>query len=165
MPGAQAFAQSPQLSESLVISTQPPPQAFRLPVQLVAHTPLEHTWPAPHALPHLPQFLGSDCASTQLPAQASEPAAQPHWPATQANPLEQALPQPPQLLASDCGSTHLPAQASKPAGQLHMPPTQAMPPPQVVPQAPQFRGSLVTSTQLRPHALLAPLHVTTHALA
>ena len=40
-------------------------------VQLAAHTPALQTVPAPHWLPHLPQFAALDLVSTHVPEQST----------------------------------------------------------------------------------------------
>ncbi len=55
--------QAPQFEVSLVVSTQDAPQVVFAP-QSVVHFPPWQTCPAPHALPHAPQFLGSEVWST-----------------------------------------------------------------------------------------------------
>jgi hypothetical protein len=66
----------------------------------VLQTPAEHTWPAAHALPQLPQLAPSDCVFTHVPLQSVIPAW--HWqtPAMHPAPGEQTLSQLPQLLGS-----------------------------------------------------------------
>jgi hypothetical protein len=44
--------------------------------QLLPHTPFEQTRPCPHALPQVPQFLGSSATLTQLPPQGLSGARQ-----------------------------------------------------------------------------------------
>jgi hypothetical protein len=61
--GMHTTPQAPQFDVSLVVSTQDAPQVVSLP-QAVVHFPPSQTWPAPQALPHTPQFLGSEASST-----------------------------------------------------------------------------------------------------
>lgn len=50
---------APQFDVSLVVSTQDAPQVV-FPPHSVVHLPPWQTCPAAHALPHAPQFLGSE---------------------------------------------------------------------------------------------------------
>jgi hypothetical protein len=54
----------------------PPPHVVSVPVHVEAHAPCEHTWPAPHALPHAPQFAVSFVSLTQALLHAVVPPAQ-----------------------------------------------------------------------------------------
>jgi hypothetical protein len=67
------------------VSTQLEPHCFAPPAQVTLHCPIEHTWPAEHAVPHPPQFAGSFCVSTHADPQSVEPPRQltPHWPIEQ----------------------------------------------------------------------------------
>jgi hypothetical protein len=58
-PALHAFAQAPQLSRSMNVSTHELPHCVSPGVQLTAHVPCEQTCPAPHATSHAPQFSGS----------------------------------------------------------------------------------------------------------
>jgi hypothetical protein len=51
--------QAPQFEVSLVVSTHDAPQVVFTPHSAV-HLPPSQTCPAPQALPHAPQLLGSD---------------------------------------------------------------------------------------------------------
>jgi hypothetical protein len=66
-----------------MVFTHLPPQSV-LPVGQ-PQVPSMQALPAPHTLPQLPQFCGSDLTSRQAPLQAVSDAAQaaPHWPTEQ----------------------------------------------------------------------------------
>jgi hypothetical protein len=90
-------------------------------VQVHRHDPLRHTSLGGHAIPHAPQFAGSDVRSTHAPPQlvrgahelpvsvatSIEPAsvAPKHIPAMHGEPEGQWCPHPPQLFGSVCGLT------------------------------------------------------------
>ena len=72
--------------------------------------PTEHTSPAAHALPHLPQFLGSCARSVHWPLHSagSRPLVQAHAPLAHCSPPVHALPHLPQFALSVVVSVHLP---------------------------------------------------------
>jgi hypothetical protein len=70
-----------------------------------------------HALPHAPQFAGSDWALTHAPPHRLAPPGHTQAERVHADPCGQATPHPPQFVASLVRSTHAPAQAVVPAGQ------------------------------------------------
>jgi hypothetical protein len=72
------------------VSTHELPHKVNVPAQPEAHWLCEQTNPAPHALPHPPQFLASDDVSTQAPEHVACAVAQPHAPPWQPWPAEQA---------------------------------------------------------------------------
>ena len=72
----------------------------------VTHAPLEHTWPAPHAVPQAPQLAASSLRRTQVLPQRVVPEGQLHVPLLQVPPLPHTLPQAPQLLGSTCVKVH-----------------------------------------------------------
>jgi hypothetical protein len=88
----------------------------------------------------VPQFFGSDCASTQAPEHEVRPV--PHVavqvPLEQTLVLPHAVPHTPQLAGSERRSVQVPLQAVLPTSQVHMPVEQILPPEQVVPHVPQF---------------------------
>lgn len=89
----------------------PAPHVAYVEAQVAAHAPAEQTWPAGHALPQEPQFLLSDCESTQVPAQSvdvSPMQVAPHVASEQYVPAPHFVPQAPQLF----GSTWTAAQAA-----------------------------------------------------
>ena len=105
-------------------STHAPPQFTCVPGHDTEHVPAAHTSPAPHALPHLPQFAPSLDKAAQNAAPPSAPLQSvvlpphvvPQLPAEHAVPLGHAWPQLPQLPLSLRGSTHAPPQDSSPVG-------------------------------------------------
>jgi hypothetical protein len=80
----------PQLPALPVKSTQLLPQRERPVPHPVEHLPAEHTIPVEHAVPHAPQFFGSDAVATQTPLHITWPAAHPQTPAVQACPVGHA---------------------------------------------------------------------------
>ena len=61
--------QPPQLAELFIVSTQLEPQSVSAPAQPDEHLPCEQTRPAPHTVPHAPQFLASEAVATHAPPQ------------------------------------------------------------------------------------------------
>lgn len=124
-PAGQGVLQAPQLSGSLVRSTQelphvarptPPPSteppSTEAPVpQVTVQLPWEQTSPGGHALPHPPQLFGSLCVSTQLPLHLAPPLAHWHAPPWHVVPALQTVSHPPQLELSDVSSTQKPPQS------------------------------------------------------
>ncbi len=117
--------------------------------------PAEHTWPAPHVVPHAPQFLPSVCVLTQVfpqrvvePPQLQVPLKQPMAPGPH------AWPQPPQLFTSKFVLTHAPLQlVKKPAHiAVHMPNWHAWPLAHATPQPPQFLTSVRVLTHVEPQS-------------
>src|SRR6185437_1106107 len=53
--------QPPQLKRSCAVSTQPPSHSIVPPPHVEPHVLDEQKRPAPHALPHAPQFCESTC--------------------------------------------------------------------------------------------------------
>jgi len=72
-PGVQTTPHAPQLSGSSCVRAQyadaPIPHVAYADPQVAAHALPEQTCPAGHALAQAPQFLLSDCLSTQVPLQ------------------------------------------------------------------------------------------------
>jgi hypothetical protein len=60
----------PQFDVSLVVSTQAAPHVVLSP-QATAHAPFWQTWLAAQALPHAPQFCGSELWLTHAPEHAA----------------------------------------------------------------------------------------------
>jgi hypothetical protein len=126
----QTVPQAPQLSTSVLVSTQVPLQQLSVPghsplVDPHVHCPLTQLSPGEQALPQLPQFERSLAVFTQTPPQLVSPVRQ-HmpllavWPSKQQRPLlqmpatmklGQTLSHWPQLLASVCVLTQLPLQS------------------------------------------------------
>jgi hypothetical protein len=79
---------------------------------------LRQTWPALHAVPHLPQFAASDCVSLQPLAHAASPDRHWHAELAQLCPLTQALPQLPQFALLLEISTHAEPHTAWPAAQV-----------------------------------------------
>jgi hypothetical protein len=155
-----------QLAGSLLRLTHAPLQLVRPAVQLVAHTPAEHTWPAAHVRPQAPQLLLSDCRSRHVPEQFVCPAAHE---TTQAPPLHtcpaaHVRPHAPQLLLSDCRSRHVPEQSVCPAAHesTHAPAVQICPAVHARPHAPQFKRSVCRSRQSPLHKVDPARQLTTH---
>jgi hypothetical protein len=114
----QTLPQVPQLMELPEVSTQAAPHSLSDPAQPLAHLLCEHTIPVPHAVPHAPQFFGSEVVSTQAFEQVVCPARQPQTPALQACPLAQTLPHLPQLAGSVAVRTQFAAQRVVLAAQV-----------------------------------------------
>ena len=80
--------------------------------QAIPHTPVIQVgcaFTAPsQTVPHVPQFEGSVCVSTQLPEQLSAPFGHdmPQLPFEHTRPAPQAVSQLPQCAPSVCVSTH-----------------------------------------------------------
>ena len=104
------------------VSTHASPHIVRPPLHVVVvlHAPASHTWPVPHALPHVPQLLGSELGSMQLPPQSRRGSAHApmHTPSTQEP--SQIEPQLPQCSESERRSTQPPPHEDKPS--VHMAP-------------------------------------------
>lgn len=102
----QALLQLPQFCTSEPRATHWPLHSVVPDGQLAVHTPLEHTLPVAHALPHDPQLMGSVCLLTHAPEQTDWPDGQlcTHAPVAQLTlpPAGdwQAIPQLPQLSTS-----------------------------------------------------------------
>ena len=112
--------------------------------------------PAPHAVPHAPQFALLFVGSRHVPPQLSCPDGHgdiTHAPPEQVRPAPQALPQVPQLEESTLVSVHVPPQSV--SGELHtqVPPVHMRPDGHACPHVPQFAPSVVVLTQLPPHAV------------
>jgi hypothetical protein len=110
-----------QLSVSAWVFVQPVVQADSEPGQV--HLPLMQGCPAPHALPHAPQFCGSDSRVTHAAPHAVAPAGH-----ARVEPLHtwvgaQTLPHEAQCSGSPSSSTQLLAHAVKgaPHEAVHMP--------------------------------------------
>jgi hypothetical protein len=65
----QTVPQSPQLEVFVVKSTQELSQSVVGGGQFAVQLPAEHTWPASQTTLQPPQWLASDCSSTQAPLQ------------------------------------------------------------------------------------------------
>ena len=199
VPGsAHDVAHAPQLSGSMAVLAQnggADPTAghvARPRAQVVPHAPPEHTWPAAHVVPQVPQFALSVRASTSQPFDGS--------PSQSAKPVRHAaIPQRPPLHAAVAfGSTHarphapqlaalvsrsvsqpfgaMPSQSPVFASQctmVHAPPTHpsvdTCGSAQTVPQAPQFVGSMEVRVQNAvtpvPHVARPAPQVVPHAPA
>jgi hypothetical protein len=81
-------------------------------------TPRMQRWPAGHALPHVPQFRGSNCTDVHIPAHIVAPIGHTHTPALHDDRNGQAVPHAPQLRASLVRFTQLVPHIVVPAGQL-----------------------------------------------
>jgi hypothetical protein len=112
---------APQLSRSLVVSTQSDPH--RLPGAAQSHTPLMQEVPIGHERPQEPQLARSAIRLTQEPAQrALGPEHRDvHAPALHTRPGGQRVPQAPQFAGSVCVSTQTPAHATAFEGQTQAP--------------------------------------------
>ncbi len=108
-----------------------------------------------HAVPQLPQFLGSVEKSTHAPLQRLVPGKHTHVPALQLSADGHVVVQEPQWLGSVCSSTHPPLQFDKPWLQLEeqTPRSHTWPFEHALPHLPQLAGSLVRSEHV-------PLHET-----
>lgn len=154
--------QPPQFSVSKEVFTQCPLQYLPPSEQPAAHVPPMQVNPAPHALPHAPQFALSLVVSTQLPEQVVFPPVQAHAPLWQVVPPEQVLEHPPQLLLSLWKSTQTPPQIDWPAAQAHVPLWQVLPPVQARPHEPQFALSVERFTHVLLHSVWPVEHTGTH---
>ena len=77
----------------------------------MTHAPALHDWAIAQAVPHMPQFAGSDCVLVQRPPHTVCPVAQPQAPALHAAPPLHAMPHAPQWSASVCVFTQRPPQS------------------------------------------------------
>ncbi len=101
VPLAHEAPHAPQLSGSVVVSTQIPPPQFVRPVG--QHVPLEQVGVAPEQMvPHVPQWAGSVARLTQASGQLSGhcAAVHPHVPPVQTACGLHAVAQPPQCASS-----------------------------------------------------------------
>lgn len=109
-----------------------------MPQPALVHAPLRQTWPALHALPHLPQFSASDWVSVQPFVHAASPDR--HWQAelAQVCPVTHALPQLPQFALLLETSTQAEPHTACPAAQAEPwppdPPALLVVPPPLVPE-------------------------------
>ena len=163
-PAKQKLPQVPQLSGSLLVSVQTPPQQVPLQQLTVAHDspswaqtfgagPTGAGWQNPSTQ--------TSSAVQQMPRHSVVPSAQTHDPAEQTRPAGQTNPHKPQLLTSSPPIlTQTPPQSDCPSGQagwsLQVPLSQA--PPQLTPQAPQLAVSVCRSTQSPPQAVCPAGH-------
>ena len=78
-PLAQALPQAPQFKGSLpIVFTQAPP-VQGVNAHVAEHTPAEQKGAVVgHTVPHMPQFIGSDCVFTQPALQAASGASHAH---------------------------------------------------------------------------------------
>ena len=112
---------APQWLTSSMRSTQLGPHWVNGVHPLFVHWPAEHTCPAGHALPQLPQLPPSDWMSTQLPAQFVRPVRHVHVPRLQVSPVSQAVPQAPQFVGLLVVSTQPLPHATELAGHAQPP--------------------------------------------
>jgi hypothetical protein len=182
----QALVHEPQWLTSVVSFTQAPVQFVRPLPQVVVHTPLEHTVPPGHTLPHDPQLppLARTLTSQPfagLPSQSAKPGLQvpiAHVPAAQlalAFGNEHVMPHPPQSFTSlprvavSQPSAGLPLQSPQPlahAPTTHAPAEHAFTvtcgSAHAPAQLPQWLTSVCSFTQL-PEQLVSPApHVVVH---
>ena len=125
-----------------------------------AQTPLVQVAPTGHALPHMPQLVGSFCWLTQMPLQlfgVMPPQAE-HMPALHIAPTAQVLLQTPQLFVSVCRLTQALPQAVSPAPHWQRPPAHVAPGGQTLPHMPQLLASVCVSTQLPLQSVFGGLH-------
>jgi hypothetical protein len=154
-PPEHVVPQPPQFELFVWRLTQAPPQLLVPCAQLAVHVPPLHTSMPTHPCPHVPQLVGLDEVSMQVPppqsilpcGQVQAPSAGPASPFTlvQVLPPEHGWLQPLQLSESVVGSMHVPPQSICPLGHVQLP-VQTLPPLQVVPQPPQLKGSTAVST-------------------
>ena len=104
MPTALASTGPP----SAIPPSAGPPHSVRPGLQLTAQAPFEHTSPAAHALPQLPQLAGSTFSETHTPLHIVVPPthASAQAPLEQTLPAGHVLPHAPQLAGSIAVSTH-----------------------------------------------------------
>src|SRR5262245_28215141 len=80
-PPVQVFPHIPQLEPSVCRLTHAPPQLLVPGAQFASHAPLLHTSTPTHFFEHMPQLLGSDPVSMQVPLpQSVLPAGHTHPP-------------------------------------------------------------------------------------
>ena len=146
-PVGQAFAQVPQLSESLLSVTHASPHFVVPPAQIRSHLLFVHVSPAGHAVPQAPQFAPSLVSSTQRSAHSVVPPSQtrPHLPVEQSMPEAQLVPHAPQFAGSLPVFTHALPQSVVPPTQTmpHTPAEQDCPSAHALPHPPQFAGLLL----------------------
>jgi hypothetical protein len=152
-PPVHACPQLPQLSGSVLKSTQLLPHKCSVPVQFIAHDPVVHTIVAPHACPHEPQFAGSACVFTHVPLQLVRLGAHRHAPVEQTCDAAHIVVQPPQCMTSVFVSTHAPLQNRSGVGQRHVPVEHVCPAAHALPHEPQFCMSLEVSTHVPPQSV------------
>jgi hypothetical protein len=162
-PSRQGLAHPPQLSESVLVSTQTPLHNISPAAQDRWQVPEEQVWPDAQAVPQPPQFLGSVEMFVQT---AEEPVPQicfgelhTQAAAVHTSPAMQTFSQPPQFAPLVAVSTHLPVVKAR-GGQIvtvagvvshtHAAAWQ-VPSPQSRPQAPQLAVLVWKSTHSTPH--------------
>ena len=138
----------------------PPAQSTRELVHVSEQAPAEHTCPAGHVVPQLPQFTLSVVVFAQYGAPASAPhvVSDPehvfaHTPAEQTWPDAHAFAHEPQWPVSEAVLTQLEPHCVVPPPQssAQVPSEQTLPTGQTTLQLPQWVGSLAVLTQLPPH--------------
>jgi hypothetical protein len=158
-PAPQTTPHAPQLKLSMLRLTQ---EETPFAVHVVGafagqpHMLLVQTPPTAHALPHVPQLLGSLVRSKHPFAQAVFGAWHTHMLFTHASPIGHTLLQ----VAQWAGSLAVlvqtePQRLGIPAGQLQFPPLQVAPTAQGMLQPPQLFGSVSVSVHM-------PLHIIVH---
>lgn len=105
-PVAQARLQALQWRASLCTSTHAPEQAMSPNSHIELQLPPEQTWPGAHAVPHAPQFFGSELNATHAPLHSAVPVGQRHAPVMHTRPAPHARPQAPQFALSLAAFTH-----------------------------------------------------------
>jgi len=172
--GAHTVPQPPQwtgLPFMPLVSTQLPlPQSVSAGGQFIPATGVTQVpamsstvetqyWPAPHFVPQLPQFAGSDARSTQAPLQPVRRGRQAHPPLVQTSESMHSLPQLPQFLGSPAPSfcVHEGAGHERSPAQVQTPLVQTSPGAQWWPHEPQLATSLVPSGQAPPPQSSPPL--------
>lgn len=135
----QPIPQAAQLSRSVNVLTQLPPQLVRPVPHDVAHVPMLQTSPPAHALPHAPQLNRSMFVSRQVPLHIVNPIGQRQTPALHSCAPGHVLPHAPQLNRSVKRSRHTPVQSINPPvhSTVHRPALQSSPGPQPMSQPPQ----------------------------
>lgn len=142
VPFGQAFPQEPQLPWLVLRLTQIPPHAKVKGGH--SQVPKLQRFPPVQILPHVPQFCGSFCRSTQAPLHSVWVPGQvsTQLPLMQSSLCWHALGaivvlHAPQWLRLVWVSTQMPLQLVCPIGQAHEPASQNVPPIHWVPHAPQ----------------------------
>jgi hypothetical protein len=153
MPPVQWTPQAPQFALLLVRSMQAAPHRVWSAPQSGLQAPLAQSRPGGQALPHAPQWEGSDARSTHASPQWPRPIGHWHAPATQVAPSRQEMSQEPQWSASLWTFTHALEQSVSPAPHedTQAPAEHTSGAPQALPQAPQLAGSLASDVHAEPH--------------
>jgi hypothetical protein len=123
-----------------------------------AQLPPKHSWPPPHAVPHVPQFVRSDFVSTQLEPHFVRPGSQTVWQSpllqTSPAPVLQVFPQRPQFAGSVEVSVQVAPHITAGDVQGVTPPSLPPSPPSVPPSVPPSGPPSVPPEEVLPEDVL-----------